>query len=949
MRPRRYSVTARQFPIVYTLEGDHDRDGLLYSLRCYGPLLDWAREQWDADGEWFPLAYQRAQRIRMLLDALWRYGEMVERLEAGPERYRYLLDYLGGDDPEGGNEDERRERPRSEVEQHFRATVDEIAIVLSDLTDREIREVSPGPAVRAAWAARWREALEVLDAALEQRLKQIAQSWNAERSRLARQSGLSVDRLERLIFNDHSDPKAARAGEVTKYDRFHPLKPIPVVRPLVLRARRGETVEIEFENQIRDRRVGLHRAGAGLGGEHGEGVKYGDGAAVGKNPDTTVVPGKSRVYVWQTPVEGVFPVNDLADVRGSQAGTNMHGLFGALIVEPEGARWRDPETGEDLTEADYGDGLYVDVLPAGENIDQRAHRVFVDFHQDHVPRSFREFTVFFHDEPAVHGALHVGPAQHSAMPLSYRAEPMPNRAPHRLRLLAAATPPFPPPGQIGNDLHAVKIEINDNLAEVFWVGRRPNGSWIERVSGEEQHHSSWLFGDPVTPVLRAYRGDPARIRLVHGGVKETHVFHLHVHQWHETPADTAAPSTWRPGEPRGSRLIDSITLGPQDGMTLDPLYGSGSRQHAFGDIIWHCHLYPHFHHGMWGIWRSFERAVDGNKPLPDGTPCPRLVALPGREPPAPDDDHPGFPWFINAAYPQKSPPPPAVLPKQVGGRRRLLDLPPASELEENAFDPGAAAKAEPGAVFVDLDGVAGQWNSEAGLAPPRVLSYDLDVRTERIDYNSIGWHDKHGHFFQLTAVHVTEPSREPQRELLPLAGDGREPLWLRANHGDIIEFRLHNQLGTVPADDFDLTQLPVECGLHVHMVKFDVLAADGSSTGWNYLSGASSPEVLGAVHSSDNPGNISLHRWVVDEEFGPCFFHDHLLANYRQKRGLFGALHAQPPGSTWARPRDPDSTAWTGGAAVIDPRRGPTGLSPYREASFAIGDFISSTTIATGR
>ena len=64
------------------------------------------------------------------------------------------------------------------------------------------------------------------------------------------------------------------------------------------------------------------------------------------------------------------------------------------------------------------------------------------------------------------------------------------------------------------------------------------------MAGEEQHHSSWLFGEPETPVLRAYKGDPARIRLVHGGVKETHVFHLHVHQWRAVPQDTAEPSVW---------------------------------------------------------------------------------------------------------------------------------------------------------------------------------------------------------------------------------------------------------------------------------------------------------------------------------------------------------------------------------------------------------------------
>ena len=91
----------------------------------------------------------------------------------------------------------------------------------------------------------------------------------------------------------------------------------------------------------------------------------------------------------------------------------------------------------------------------------------------------------------------------------------------------------------------------------------------------------------------------------------------------------------------------------------------------------------------------------------------------------------------------------------------------------------------------------------------------------------------------------------------------------------------------------------------MHLVKFDVLAADGSSTGWNYLSGASCREAVPGIPDTPLSSITSFHRWVVDEEFGPCFFHDHLLANYRQKRGLFAALVAEPLGSRWVDPTDP--------------------------------------------
>lgn len=77
--------------------------------------------------------------------------------------------------------------------------------------------------------------------------------------------------------------------------------------------------------------------------------------------------------------------------------------------------------------------------------------------------------------------------------------------------------------------------------------------------------SSWVYGDPAPPILRAYVGDPSKIRLIHGGVKETHVFYLHNHQWRLE------------GDNPLSTIIDSITISPQECYTLDILYGAGSR------------------------------------------------------------------------------------------------------------------------------------------------------------------------------------------------------------------------------------------------------------------------------------------------------------------------------------------------------------------------------------
>jgi hypothetical protein len=963
-----YDVVAMSFPIVYTKDGDHDPDGLLFTLRAYEPLLKWARDRWEDDGEALPRLHERRQWIQLVVDGLRRYEEMLTKLGAGPAEDRRLVYDLGAEaDVEARGEASIEDPRAAAVRQNFHATVDEIVAALAALTGGTVDRISPDPVVRASWLQQWKAALRDVDLAIAERLRRLdpvtagapgsagaaAGPRRFDADALAAASGLTPERVRRLLLNDHRTDVSGLAEHTPPYDRFNPMRPIPLVRPLVLRACHGQEVEVRFENQIADRKVGMHLQGSGLGGTFpggaaGDGVRFGDGAAVGRNDSTLVPTGARHTYLWRCEHEGVWPINDLGDVRGTAAGTNVHGLFAALVVEPAGATWRDPETGEMLTGTDFADGPYVDVIMPGERPGTKAHQAFVDFHLDAEPRSHREFTVFIHDEPEIHSGQHLV-GEHTVMPLSYRAEPMPNRLPHRMRRYAEATRPEPAEGRTDVDLSAVKIEIDDDLGEVFWTARTPAGTYLERVAGEEQHHSSWLFGDPVTPIFRAYKGDPARIRLVHAGVKETHVFHLHVHQWRAVPEDTAPPSVWKDAERRGSQLVDSITIGPQTAVTIDPLYGSGSRQHAVGDVIWHCHLYPHFHHGMWGLWRSFDRWVDGLTSYPDGTPSHRLEPLPGRLPEghpdrpdaATDTGRPGFPWFMDARFPQKSPPPPAIVDAHLVGRRRLLRMPLHSATELAAFAPGCRARPRSGALFVDLDGDAVAWNDTAELPPPRIVSYDVEVARSDVAYNTQGWHDRHGHHYRITSVTVTrldENGDAAEVREFPAPRHEVEPFFPRANHGDIVELRLHNELGTIPADHFDLATPPVECGLHVHLVKFDVLAADGSSTGWNYLAGASCAEAVGPDVAGALPSNVGLHRWVVDEEFGPCFFHDHLLANYRQKHGLFAALIAEPFGSQWLRP-DQDVIAWSGPEAVVTaPTR--TGYESYREACLAVGDFV---------
>ncbi|MCP8616006.1 multicopper oxidase domain-containing protein [Salirhabdus salicampi] len=504
-------------------------------------------------------------------------------------------------------------------------------------------------------------------------------------------------------------------------------------------------------------------------------VMTSDGANVGNNENSIIDPGEQIVYRLKMTHDGVYLFSDLGVPDSSERGTNINGLFGALFVEPRGSWWTDPVTGEPMNS-----GLYADI------------------HHPYLP-SHREYAWIFHDQmPTLDltGNKPLDPMtnqeRESTHAVNYRYEPMENRA----RLLE-------------------------------------EGVVCPDCSGEEVHHDSWVFGDPATPILRGYKGDPAKIRLVHAGVKETHVFHYHVHQWFRDPTNVE------------SEIFDSQSVSPQTWYDIKPLYGLGSLQGSFGDVIIHCHLYPHFGVGMWGMNRIFDTLQDGSQCYPNGVPIKPLQPLPDRPaPPAPTQDRPGFPNFIPGKVGCKAPRPPLGV---VGGR----DL---TELERNAAVPNP----RPGAVFADPCGIA-----EA----PVVKEFNISVIEHPLIYNRQGWNDPKGRLFVLDEdiEDIRSGKKEP------------EPLIIHAPAGTCLRINFTNRLPNVgDGDAFQLVTRTYEAGLHVHFVKFDGLVCDGANVGWNY-------------DSSVLPGETIQYEYFADVELKAWFFHDHLFANYHQQHGLFGS------------------------------------------------------------
>ncbi|HEY9405664.1 MAG TPA: hypothetical protein VIQ24_23645 [Pyrinomonadaceae bacterium] len=210
-----------------------------------------------------------------------------------------------------------------------------------------------------------------------------------------------------------------------------------------------------------------------------------------------------------------------------------------------------------------------------------------------------------------------------------------------------------------------------------------------------------FYPDDPSNVHHSYLGDHVKQRIVHAGPKEHHIHHLHAHQWLKS-AD---------GE--GSSYNDSQALGPGSGHNLEITHsGSGNRNLTVGDSIFHCHFYPHFAQGMWGLWRVhdvfedgtrldfFGRPASGARALPDaeilrGTPIPAIVPMPGGAatnmakytmPPMPQahaqivngqiqvtgTGNPGFPFFVPALAGHRPPHPPLDTEFDAGLPRHII-------------------------------------------------------------------------------------------------------------------------------------------------------------------------------------------------------------------------------------------------------------------------------------
>src|SRR4051812_8509124 len=320
-----------------------------------------------------------------------------------------------------------------------------------------------------------------------------------------------------------------------------------------------------------------NQASGGEFGVHIDGLAFdlgSSGDAVGRNPSSAVTRGNSRTYKFWVPRDPESEgAHYLRPGPGYRQSVN-HGLFGVLVAEPPGSRYENMDTGADQTS-----GWEASIVP-GDG--KKAFREYVQLYHEIGDEDFRIKNANGGDLPLVDP--HTTAYRPGSRAINYRSEPFMNR--------------------------------------------------LERADHQESGgYSSYPFGDPATPMPRSYKGDPTKMRIVHGGTEMFHVFHMHGGgiRWRYNPQ--ADPSfdyqdtglNKHPKALSSSARLDSQAFGPGESYNLEIEGGAGGVQQGAGEFLFHCHIAEHYVSGMWAFWRVYDTNQPDLLPLPDRAKLPDPV------------------------------------------------------------------------------------------------------------------------------------------------------------------------------------------------------------------------------------------------------------------------------------------------------------------------------------
>ena len=235
--------------------------------------------------------------------------------------------------------------------------------------------------------------------------------------------------------------------------------------PLTLRANLGDCIKINLKNKMKASRASFFAPGLAFDPKDSLGLN------VGNNPgDQTIAPGESRTYTYYAHPENKETTSLVWD--GGNIVTNpRNGLFGAVVIGPKGSQYRDPVTGEDVSNKN---AWRADVI-VDRSLPENTGKV-----------NYRDVALFFQDEDNIIGTSFMPYVQNVAglTAVNYRAEP-----------------------------YKFREEQGCSLGKMF------QPCTVDKPL------------DPVTPMIEAHAGDAVRIHVIGANNEQNGMFAVEGHEW----------------------------------------------------------------------------------------------------------------------------------------------------------------------------------------------------------------------------------------------------------------------------------------------------------------------------------------------------------------------------------------------------------------------------------
>ncbi|MDR4512225.1 MAG: hypothetical protein MRJ93_11045 [Nitrososphaeraceae archaeon] len=433
-----------------------------------------------------------------------------------------------------------------------------------------------------------------------------------------------------IILNDDQDKIPHGIIFVLKEDKSAIMSGEKPLEPFVIRANVGDCVVINLENNLHSESMPSHDHPLQPGecnehvvvacldpnawptskrvSLHPDNLIYDVGAFDGSNlgfniVEQTIAPGDKITYTWQAARTGTNVLTDFGDIRGHR----HHGAYGMVIIEPEGAKYLDINSGEPIKSGAAADIVF----PHSDRPDYREFALALGDVHYIVTKDDPDLCVLPQEPP------------HPEDPGIPEPVPPVPEPPHPVTTVGCNQDPVDDPEDQGFPTINYRSEpFTHRLIEAGEQAGQPinpedNATIASQILSQVM--SSRVHGDPDTPILKVTEGTPLVLRVANvGDSPRTFAFHVAGHLFTRPGPITIAESdipedaTFQPFIERGTAQAMSVGRS----ITLEAVGGAGGLQDKPGDYVYQdMKLAKYVEGGAWGILRVMPADFDPMKAI----------------------------------------------------------------------------------------------------------------------------------------------------------------------------------------------------------------------------------------------------------------------------------------------------------------------------------------------